>query len=134
MSKRYVGGIVSTGLDGINYPVKEVEYLVVAGGGGGGTDIGGGGGAGGLLTATGYAVIIGSSITVTVGAGGAGAVPNVYGPPGSSGANSVFGSITSTGGGGGAANLNGGSGGSGGGGRTGTGTGGSGTCILLSSH
>ena len=29
MSKRYVGGIVSVGLDGINSPVTEVEYLVV---------------------------------------------------------------------------------------------------------
>ena len=42
MSKRYVGGIVSTGLDGINSPVREVEYLVVAGGGGaGGSDFNG---------------------------------------------------------------------------------------------
>ena len=72
MSKRYVGGIVSTGLDGINYPVTAVEYLVVAGGGaaggsGPGSHAAGGGGAGGLLTATGYAVTIGSSITITVG-------------------------------------------------------------------
>ena len=37
MSKRYVGGIVSVGLNGINSsPVTEVEYLVVAGGGGSG--------------------------------------------------------------------------------------------------
>ena len=38
MSKRYVGGIVSVGLDGINSPVREVEYLVVAGGASGQLD------------------------------------------------------------------------------------------------
>ena len=53
MGLRYTGNIVSAGLNGINYPVKTVEYLVVAGGGGGGnsnsTSYGGmgGGGAGG---------------------------------------------------------------------------------------
>ena len=73
-----------------------VEYLVVAGGGGGG---GSGGGAGGLLTGI-LPVSTGSAITVTVGGGGAVSVI---------GTNSVFGSITATGGG--AANA--GSGGSG---------------------
>ena len=72
MSQRYTGGYVSTAFNGLNTAPTTVEYLVVAGGGGGGSD-GGGGGAGGLLTATGYAVTIGSSITVTVGAGGTGA-------------------------------------------------------------
>ena len=32
MGLRYVGGIISAGLNGINYPVTSVEYLVVAGG------------------------------------------------------------------------------------------------------
>ena len=64
MSQRYTGGILSAGLNGINYPVTAVEYLCVAGGGAGGNAGAGagGGGAGGLLTATGYAVTIGSSI------------------------------------------------------------------------
>jgi hypothetical protein len=49
-----------------------VEYLVVAGGGGGGRyNGGGGGGAGGLLTGI-LLVATGSSITATIGAGGAG--------------------------------------------------------------
>ena len=66
------GGILSSSLTGLNYPVTTVEYLVVAGGGGGGTpgynaNTGGGGGAGGFLTATGYAITLGSTITVTVG-------------------------------------------------------------------
>ena len=38
MSLGKVGGILSAGLNGINYPVTTVEYLVVAGGGGGGKD------------------------------------------------------------------------------------------------
>jgi hypothetical protein len=96
-----------------------VEYLVVGGGGGGGVRGGGGGGAGGFRTNTGLAVTQGSAITVTVGAGGAGQAQN----PGStsrqglSGSDSVFGSITATGGGGGGAygGINGTSGGSGGG-------------------
>jgi hypothetical protein len=70
-----------------------VEYLVVAGGGGGGAQNvgnGGGGGAGGLLQGT-IPITTGSSITVTVGAGGAGGSSN--------GSDSVFGSITTTGGG-----------------------------------
>ena len=95
-----------------------VEYLVVAGGGGGGGGVGSatyassGGGAGGYRTATGLAVASGVALTVTVGAGGA------YG---TKGLDSVFSSITSTGGGcgypiitGGATAVNGGSGGGGG--------------------
>lgn len=107
---------------------SSVEYLVVAGGAGGGDGTaGGGGGAGGYRTATGLSVTAGSSITVTVGAGGSG----VYGATssrGGSGSNSVFGSITSTGGGGGGAegNATGVAGGSGGGGAY-AGSGGSGT-------
>ena len=92
-----------------------VEYLVVAGGGGGAVGGGGGGGgAGGLRTnvpgvqdaggssLTGSAFPIPSSVpapyTVTIGAGGAGAVPGVdtYGAKGSP---SAFGPIASEGGG-----------------------------------
>jgi hypothetical protein len=99
--------------------VSEVEYLVVAGGGGGGGWMGGGGGAGGYRTATGFAVTTGSSITVTVGAGGTGA-PAGADAAYTNGNDSVFGTITSTGGGRGGnftgAGLSGQNGGSGGGG------------------
>lgn len=87
---------------------STVEYLVVAGGGGGspGPASGGGGGAGGFRTGT-LAVGAGT-YAVTVGAGGSSSVR---------GSNSVFSSITSTGGGEGAGMPNnGGNGGSGGGG------------------
>jgi hypothetical protein len=100
-----------------------INYLVVAGGGSGTF---GGGGAGGLrssVTATGgggtleSALILNQSTnyTVTVGAGGA---ASTYPAEGNNGANSVFSTITSTGGaGGGAGNTgNGKSGGSGSGG------------------
>ena len=80
----------------------SVWYLVVAGGGGGGKQ-GGGGGAGGLLTngAYTYAVTV-ASYTVTVGLGGAGGT-GVYPAQGwgVTGANSVFDTITASGGGGG---------------------------------
>ena len=80
-----------------------VEYLVVAGGGGGGASsqrLAGGGGAGGYRTASGLAVTAGSPITVTVGAGGAGGtLSNSSLTFGNNGSNSVFSTITSTGGG-----------------------------------
>ena len=106
-----------------------VEYLVVAGGGGGGGSNGGGaGGAGGYRTATGYAVTSGQTIAVTVGAGGAGGTST--GAAGNDGSNSVFGSLTSTGGGGGGSGdgsfYAGRSGGSGGGGASQGGNNGSG--------
>ena len=88
----------------------SVQYLVVAGGGGGGnndSNASGGGGAGGLLTNT-IAVPATASYLVTVGAGGPGGANN--------GSNSVFSSITATGGGhGGSGSFtrNGNSGGSG---------------------
>jgi hypothetical protein len=106
------------------------DYLVVAGGGGGGSRIGGGGGAGGFrstVTATGgggslenpLSLSSGSAYTVTVGAGGAGGVSMTggNGQVGTQGSNSVFSTITSTGGGGGGAynGLNATGGGSGGG-------------------
>ena len=93
----------------------SVDYLVVAGGGGAGGNIGGGGGAGGLRTATGFSCASGTGLTVTVGAGGAGGSGSASG---STGSNSVFSTITSTGGGFGAYfNIltGGGAGGSGGG-------------------
>lgn len=101
----------------------NVDYLVVAGGGGGGGNFAGGGGAGGArctVGATGGGGSLESTLSVTaqtyaitVGAGGPG--------DSGSGSNSVFSSITSTGGGlggGGTAggDIPGGAGGSGGGG------------------
>jgi hypothetical protein len=96
-------------------PAKALscDYLVVAGGGGGGGLIGGGGGAGGYLTSTGLSCAANTGLTVTIGGGGAGG--NVAN--GTAGTNSVFSSITSTGGGyGGSYGTTGGAGGSGGGG------------------
>jgi hypothetical protein len=109
------------------------DYLVVAGGGGGGSTYGGGGGAGGLrctVTATGgggsletaLSLSSGVGYTVTIGAGGSGAVGG-YNPTtavGTPGNNSVFSSITSLaggGGGGGAGAPSPGTFGSGGGGQ-----------------
>lgn len=96
-----------------------VEYLVVAGGGGGGYQQGGGGGAGGYQYST-YIPTVNDVVTLTVGAGGAGATSNTTGTGGS---DSVF-RISSTGGGKGGSNYssggslalagNGGSGGGGG--------------------
>jgi prepilin-type N-terminal cleavage/methylation domain-containing protein len=51
----------------------SIRYLVVAGGGGGGMDMGGGGGAGGYVADTAGSIAAGSSIVLTVGAGGTGA-------------------------------------------------------------
>jgi hypothetical protein len=109
------------------------DYLVVAGGGGGSGSTNrqegvGGGGAGGLrstVTATGGGGSLESKLslgtsayTVTVGAGGAG---GSAGGLGSAGSDSVFATITSTGGGrGGKEATAGGTGGSGGGAEYGT--------------
>lgn len=92
--------------------VTAVDYLVVAGGGGGGY-YGGGGGAGGVIT--GALTPVSGSVTVMVGAGGAGSTnPNTRGQ---NGGNSVFGSFIAIGGGGGGSsnNISGSNGGSGGG-------------------
>ena len=107
-------------------PAKAItcDYLVVAGGGGGGNGAssGGGGGAGGYLTSTGYSTSASTNYTVTIGGGGVGSAND-----GTQGSNSVFATITSTGGGyggrggnngvtsGGAGGSGGGAGGSGGG-------------------
>jgi len=118
---------------------SNVDYLVVAGGGGGGVGgaSGGGGGAGGYRTTfpspgcnAGSFPISVTTYPITVGGGGAaGAQPR---NDGTSGSNSIFSTITSTGGGGGAkgcapnspaqnVGLSGGSGGGGGSGSTTTG-------------
>jgi hypothetical protein len=118
-----------------------IESLVVAGGGGGGYSGAGGGGAGGYRSSVigessgGGAnaenqlpLILGTSYTVTVGAGGAGATNGSS--TGTNGSSSVFSIITSIGGGGGGSRdsaQTGGSGGSGGGGTRSGGSGGSGT-------
>ena len=81
-----------------------VRYLVVAGGGGGGSDMGGGGGAGGYLAGT-TTLTAGTTYTVTVGAGGTGALAGDAQPRGVSGVNSSAFSLTSIGGGGGASDY-----------------------------
>jgi hypothetical protein len=109
---------------------STVEYLVVAGGGGSGKCYGGGGGAGGYRTNYPTPAGIPVSITgypVTVGSGGATAASPAR--PGTKGSDSVFSTITSTGGGFGATwtvspGFPGGGGGPGG---SGGGGGGSGT-------
>lgn len=122
-----------------------VEYLVIAGGGGGGFQYGGGGGAGGYRSSvvgessggggsaeSTLSLTSGVGQTVTIGAGGAGATST--GAQGVNGSNSVFGSITATGGGGGgcvsssfATGVAGGSGGAGAGGLATAPAGGAGT-------
>ena len=90
-------------------PSGDIEYLVVAGGASGGSN-GGGGGAGGLLSSSLSSIASGSSITVTVGAGGSNSVS--YQDRGNDGSNSTlasaagtsFTTVTSIGGGGGASN------------------------------
>jgi hypothetical protein len=82
------------------------DYLVIAGGGGGGSGGGGGGGAGGFRAITNQSLTA-TAYTVTVGGGGA---------QNTKGENSVFNSLSATGGGqGGSGNTNGSTGGSGGG-------------------
>jgi hypothetical protein len=92
--------LVSASVNGTRYPLgglntglsTNVEYLVVAGGGSGGrnANICSGGGAGGMRTGTLSSPA--TSYTITVGSGGTG-------PAATPGGNSVFSSITSTGGG-----------------------------------
>ena len=115
----------------------SIDYLVVAGGGAGGNNHGGGG-AGGLrstVTATGGGgtletalnLTAGTNYTVTVGAGGAGTTYSNQNNR-TSGSNSIFSTITSTGGGRGSADTSGpATGGSGGGGASGGTTGANGT-------
>jgi hypothetical protein len=113
--------------------LTTVTYLVVAGGGEGGWDAGGGGGAGGYRAGT-LTVSGGSSYTVTVGAGGTSTQAQTPASArfGADGGDSVFSSITATGGGGaGSTNPSksgraGGSGGGGGGHDASGGSGGAG--------
>ena len=109
---------------------NTVDYLVTAGGGGGGASYGGGGGAGGFRESSGTASgcytasplgggvsalpVTATPYTITVGGGGSGATSNSAND-GTKGGNSIFSSITSTGGGTGASispncNVKGGSG------------------------
>jgi hypothetical protein len=88
------------------------DYLVVAGGGGGASDGGGGGGAGGFRTGSSFSVTA-QNYPVLVGGGGRGAVAGQN--QGVAGSDSIFSSITSTGGGRGSIAQNAGTGGSGGG-------------------
>lgn len=91
------------------------NILIVGGGGGGGFDIGGGGGAGGLVDLTAISVTPGSTVTIIVGAGGAGATGYTQ-TSANSGTASSFASHTALGGGyGGSGSFNGAAGGSGGG-------------------
>jgi len=127
---------------------NTVEYLVVAAGGGGSGSHGGGGGAGGMREnypspATGGLSVSGpTTYPITIGGGGAG---KGTGPGastsiiGGQGGQSVFSTITSTGGGGGAYSESGnragdkaGPGGSGGGGGNGGNGGGSGNTPSVS--
>lgn len=102
--------------------LSSVDVLVVAAAGGGGSatgfEVGGGGGAGGYIYTPGHSVTPGGSVTVTVGSGGTGTTGtgDTGKWPGGKGGNSVFNSITATGGGvGGGQYWQGGPGGSGGG-------------------
>ena len=108
-------------------PVFEIEYLIVAGGGGA-NDEGGGGGAGGYRSSVQgelsggnepaesiFSFDLATNYTVTVGAGGSGSSDETQ----TSGSDSIFSSVTSTGGGRGADFVAGGDGGSGGGGYRG---------------
>ena len=89
------GAVTVTNTASVNF--YPASYLVVAGGaGGGGGGSGGGGGAGGSL-AINNSFIKGNSYTVTVGAGGVGAIYS--GTNATNGSNSVFGPSTSVGGG-----------------------------------
>jgi len=108
-----------SGTSSSNAP-KYLEYLVVAGGGSGAGNrgLGGGGGAGGLLQGL-LPITLGTSYTVTVGAGGV----DSSSANGGVGGNSVFGAISASGGGTGgeaSASASGYPGGSGGGGGNNT--------------
>jgi len=107
-------GLDSTASTSVTVPFAA-EVLVVAGGGNGGSIIGGGGGAGGVRYTTSYDLSIGSSLTVTVGAGSAVKNSTTF-----KGGPSQFGVLSATGGGSGGtqvdtADRDGAPGGSGGG-------------------
>jgi uncharacterized repeat protein (TIGR02543 family) len=98
---------VGTGSWTIPEGASAIEVLVVGGGGGGGITLyGGGGGGGGAYYNSASSLTGGSSVTVTVGAGGTGGVAGVTGK----GGNSVLGTVTAYGGLAGASGLGGTSG------------------------
>jgi hypothetical protein len=98
------------------FKALSCDALVIAGGGGGWNDLGGGGGAGGYRSGTSLSLTA-QGYSVTVGAGGAATVK---------GSDSVFSTITSTGGGEARNSAAGGSGGSGAGGTRDSAAGGAG--------
>ena len=86
----------------------NIDYLLVAGGGGGGNNRGGGGGAGGLLESTITSILPSETLSITIGAGGSGAIVGVYTSyPGSDSSitSTAISDITSYGGGAGGANT-----------------------------
>ena len=87
--------------------VTAVRALVVGGGGGGGAWVGGGGGAGGFRDVSSVSVTPGTPVSLSVGAGGtpASVDSGSYSQFGTNGGNSIFGSITATGGGKGASHA-----------------------------
>jgi hypothetical protein len=93
-----------------NPTITNIEVMVVGGGGGGASYLAGGGGAGGLVYSSSFSITPGSNIQVIVGNGAPRTQFSAI-----NGQNSIFGSITATGGGGGSsfggAGQNGGSGG-----------------------
>jgi hypothetical protein len=101
--------------------IDSVTVLVVGAGGGGGYDAGGGGGGGGVILRNSFTTTPSNKILVRIGRGGSGAansyLPNDenFGNSGSSGEQTLFGTLTAPGGGGGggknAAGQNGASGG-----------------------
>ncbi len=113
----YYRTFLTSGTLGVSGAPLTADVLVVGGGGGsGGGGYGSGGGGGGVVYTAGQ--VISSAQTVTIGVGGVGAL-NTGANIGANGGNSIFGSITATGGGGGgssgAVSQTAGSGGSGGG-------------------
>ena len=110
--------------------ITNFRVLIIGGGGGGGSNYGGGGGGGGFIDTT--TVASSSTISITVGAGGAGSL-NGNSTDASNGSNSSFigsSTLTAIGGGrAGSADLSGAgaSGGSGGGGGATSGSGGTST-------
>ncbi len=119
VGNRCVVRFLSPGAYTVTIPtnISAVDYLVVGGGGGGGS---GGGGGGGVMMGTNFAVTPGNSYGITIGAGGIGGSGGAatHTINATNGSQSVFATVTATGGGsGGQGNQNPGNGSSGGGAR-----------------
>ena len=98
-----IHAFTATGGSSLVLPMSETAQVLVVGGGGGGgaaSDRTGGGGGGGGVLYNSSASLAASTYTVTVGAGGTGAVNGGAGA--TNGGTSVFGSMTAYGGGSGA--------------------------------